>query len=242
VTTELVAADLSRHLAWMAEGHQYFLAKLAQLSDDELSAPSALPGWTGRHLLSHVGHNARAIGRLVHWAASGQPTPMYPDSGARAAEIGLGACWHPQRLRSFVEAEHDALAATLAQLDDKHLATTVVTAQGRHVPAAILPWLRTREVWIHAVDLHRDADFPDFPAALLDELMADVLRWRRDVRAETVRVRPSDRELRAALDEPTYPEQVEGRTADLVRWLTGRGAANIQTLNLAALPTLSAWL
>jgi maleylpyruvate isomerase len=242
MTIDLAAAELSMHLGWMTEGHQYFLARLAQLSDDELSAPSALPGWTGRHILSHVGHNARAIGRLVHWAASQEPTPMYPDTGARAAEIALGASWNAQRLRAFVEAEQVELAAALDQLDKEHLATEVVTAQGRHVPAAVLPWLRTREVWIHAVDLHPDADFSDFPPALLDELMVDVLRWRRDVRGETVQVRPTDRDLAPALDEPAPPEWVEGRAADLVRWLTGRRAANIQTLNRSALPTLGAWL
>jgi maleylpyruvate isomerase len=226
----------------MTEGHRYFLARLAQVSDDELFAPSALPGWTGRHILSHVGHNARAVRRLAHWAATGEPTPMYSAPTARATEIALGAHWSPQRLRSFVEAEQDELAAALEQLDDEHVATEVVTAQGRHVPAAILPWLRTREVWIHAVDLHRDADFSDFPPALLDELMVDVLRCRRDVRGETVRVRPSDRDRIPALDEPAPPAWIEGRTADLVRWLTGRGAANIQTSNHSALPTLGAWL
>jgi maleylpyruvate isomerase len=167
---------------------------------------------------------------------------MYPDTGARAAEIALGARWRAQRLRSFVELEQDELAAALEQLDNDHLATEVVTAQGRHVPAAVLPWLRTREVWIHAVDLHPEADFSDFPPALLDELMVDVLRWRREVRGETVRVRPTDRDLAPALDEPAPPGWVEGRAADLVRWLTGRGAANIQTSNHSALPTLGAWL
>jgi maleylpyruvate isomerase len=237
-----MARALSRHLGWMTEGHRNFLDRLALLSDDQLLAPSALPGWTGRHILSHVGHNARAIGRLAHWAATGEPTPMYSASTARATEIALGARWHPQRLRSFVEVEQDELAAALAQLDNEQLATEVVTAQGRRMLAAVLPWLRTREVWIHAVDLHRDADFSDFPPALLDELMVDVLRCRRDVRGETVRVRPSDRDRIPALDEPAPPEWIEGRTADLVRWLTGRGAANIQTSNHSALPTLGAWL
>jgi maleylpyruvate isomerase len=226
----------------MTEGHRYFLATLAQVSDDELSAPSALPGWTGRHILSHVGHNARAVGRLAYWAATGQPTPMYSAATARAAEIALGARWHPRRLRSFVEVEQDELAAALERLDNEQLATEVITAQGRHVTAAALPWLRTREVWIHAVDLHRHADFSDFPSALLDELMVDVLRWRRDVGGETVRVRPSDRDLTPALDEPVPAEWIEGRAADLARWLTGRGAANLQTSNHCALPTLSAWL
>jgi maleylpyruvate isomerase len=242
MTTAPVTTALSRHLGWMTEGHRYFLARLAQVSDDELFAPSALPGWTGRHILSHVGHNARAVRRLAHWAATGEPTAMYSAPSARAAEIALGASWHPQRLRTFVEVEQDALAAELQQLDNEHLATEVVTARGRHVPASVLPWLRTREVWIHAVDLHRDADFSDFPPALLDELMADVLRWRRDVRGENVRVRPIDRNLAVALDESAPPEWIDGRTADLVRWLTGRGAVNIETSDHSALPTLGAWL
>src|SRR5437762_12262715 len=110
----------------MTEGHRYFLARLAQASDDELSAPSALPGWTGRHILSHVGHNARAVGRLAHWAATGVPTPMYPGPTARAGEIALGARWDGQRLRLFVEAEQQALAAALEKMDAQQWATEVV--------------------------------------------------------------------------------------------------------------------
>ncbi len=290
----------------MTEGHRYFLARLAQVSDDELSAPSALPGWTGRHILSHVGHNARAVGRLAHWAATGEPTPMYSGPDARAAEIALGARWDPARLRSFVVVEQDALAAAFEKLDVEHWATEVVTAQGRHVTAAALPWLRTREVWIHAADLHGAADFSDFPPPLLDELIADVLRWRRAVREEALQVRacpvdlggcprrsrrrsgkaeeesdtavvsatttmpasrprrlgnpvgvwaswappkihgtgpkPTDRDITPPSDVQAPPVWIEGRTADLARWLTGRGAANIQTSDQSALPTLGPWL
>src|SRR5258706_7830803 len=140
--TDRVAADLSRHLGWMAEGDRYFLARLAQVSDDELSGPSALPGWTGRHILSHVGHNARALGRLAYWAATGVPTSMYSGPTARAAEIVLGARWDGQRLRLFVEFEQDALGAALDKLYTEHWETEVVTAQGRQVTAAAIPWLR----------------------------------------------------------------------------------------------------
>src|SRR5260370_19218039 len=166
--TDRAAADLSRHLGWMTEGHRYVLARLAQASDDEPSAPSALPGWTGRHILSHVGHNARALGRLAHWAATGEPTPMYPGRSARAAEIALGARWDPDRLRSLGEVEQDALAAAFEKLDVEHWATDVGTAQGRHFTAAALPSLRTPEVWCHATDLHGAAVFPVFPTTLID--------------------------------------------------------------------------
>ena len=226
----------------MAEGHRYVLARLAQASDDELSAPSALPGWTGRHILSHVGHNARALGRLAHWAATGEPAPMYSGPSARAAEIALGARWGPDRLRSFVEVEQDALATAFGKLEAGHWATEVVTAQGRHVTAAALPWLRTREVWVHAADLHGAADFRDFPPTLLDELIVDVLRFRREARDEALQVRPADRDIIPPFGGQAPPVRIGGRTADLARWLTGRGAVNIRASGQSALPTLGPWL
>jgi maleylpyruvate isomerase len=242
VTTDLVTTDLSRHLVWMTEGHRFFMAGLAQVSDDELLAPSALPGWTGRHILSHVGYNARAVARLASWAATGVPTPMYSGTTARADEIALGAQWDAQRLRSFVEVEQEALAAALEKLDVEQWATEVVTAQGRLVTAAALPWLRTRELWVHATDLYDVADFSDFPPPLLDELIVDVLRRRRDANGEILQVRPTDRHRTSPFDGPAPPVWIEGRTADLARWLTGRGAANIHTSDDSVLPTLGPWL
>jgi maleylpyruvate isomerase len=226
----------------MTQGHRYFLARLAQVSDDELAAPSALPGWTGRHILSHVGHNARALGRLAHWAATGEPTAMYAGPTARAAEIALGARWSAERLRSFVVVEQDALTAAFEKLDAEHWATEVVTAQGRHVAAAALPWLRTRELWVHAADLHGGADFSDFPPPVLDELIVDALRWRRAVRKEALQVRPTDRDVSPPFDGPAHPVWIDGRAADLARWLTGRGTANIQASDQSALPALGHWL
>jgi maleylpyruvate isomerase len=226
----------------MTEGHRFFLAGLAQVSDDDLRAPSALPGWTGRHLLSHVGHNARAVGRLARWAATGVRTPMYSGPTARAAEIELGAHWDGQRLRSFVEVEQDALAVALEKLNADQWANEVVTAQGRHVTATVLPWLRTRELWVHATDLYDAADFSDFPPALLDELIVDVLRRRRDANGEVVHVAPTDRDRTPPFDGPAPGVWIEGRTADLVRWLTGRGAVNIHTSDRSVLPTLGPWL
>jgi len=167
---------------------------------------------------------------------------MYPGLTARAAEIALGAHWDAGRLRSFVEVEQDALAAAFEKLDAEHWATEVVTAQGRHVTAAALPWLRTREIWVHAADLHGAADFSDFPPPLLDELIIDVLRFRRDARGEAVRVRPTDRDLTPPFDGPAPPVWVEGRAADLARWLTGRGAVNIRASGQSALPPLRPWL
>jgi maleylpyruvate isomerase len=86
--------------------------------------------------------------------------------------------------------------------------------------------LRTREVWIHAVDLGTGFGFDDFPADLLDALITDVtsLRQRRDDGPAAV-ILPQDREdgWRVVTDAVGgEPLVVRGSTAQLAAWLTGR--------------------
>jgi maleylpyruvate isomerase len=233
---------LDRHLHWMAEGHRYFLGRLERMSDEELLKPTALPGWTGRHLLSHIGHNAQALARLAHWACSGEPTPMYRSPSARADEIESGASWPAPELRAFIVYEHDQLVAMLAQLTEQSWRAQVTTAQGRAVSASTIPWLRSRELWIHATDLRYGTGFDDFPAEFLDELLLDVLIRRRSGSARAVSVRATDR-TRPDIPEDHGARRVEGSAAELARWLTGRGGADVlQTFDGSLLPELSPWL
>jgi maleylpyruvate isomerase len=238
-----ISPALGRHLEWMSAGHAHFLARLDDLTDQDLLKPTALAGWTGRHLLSHVGHNARALGRLAHWAASGEPTPMYADAQARAAEIELGARWAAPQLRAFVRQEQARLSSSLEALDPTHWATDVVTAQGRTVTASAVPWLRARELWIHATDLHGGLGFERFPAEFLDELLVDVLARRR-ASGWPVRVRATDRPYTVdLLDVDDDTGLVEAPAAVLARWLTGRGGADaVRTNDGAEPPKLSPWL
>ena len=72
---------------WMDDGTRLFLGALADLGDDDLDRPLALPGWTGRHVVAHVHYNARALGRLVQWATTGTENRMYASPEQRASEI-----------------------------------------------------------------------------------------------------------------------------------------------------------
>ncbi|MEU8615746.1 maleylpyruvate isomerase N-terminal domain-containing protein, partial [Actinoplanes sp. NPDC048791] len=47
------------------------------LEDSAMSAPSALPGWTVGHVLTHVARNADAYTNLLTWARTGVETPAY---------------------------------------------------------------------------------------------------------------------------------------------------------------------
>ncbi|MGW4379174.1 maleylpyruvate isomerase family mycothiol-dependent enzyme [Kitasatospora sp. NPDC004531] len=226
----------------MADGEAYFLASLRLNSDQDVDGPSRLPGWSGRHLLSHLGHNAAALGRLVHWAATGEATPMYASPQARAEEIEAGALMPVARLRAFVEEEQQKLAVALNGLGDAAWRAQVVTAQGRTVPAGVIPWLRAREVWIHACDLPVGGDFTAFPDGFVDALIDDALDRRRTAQDIDVVVRPTDRAVEPD-EEPPVPNCVQGPSAALARWLTGRGTPpGLSTPAGTTLPGLSAWL
>lgn len=232
----------TRAPAWMQDGTRLLLAAVDELSDDELDGPTALAGWTRRHLLAHVGYNAQALRRLTSWARTGERSPMYASAEQRAAEIADGATWDAARLRAFVHDTARALADDLAALDDDAWQREVVTAQGRTVPATEIVWMRTREVAVHAVDLDTGLSFDDLPADLCAALVADVAALRStraDGPALALTSISGDAWQVAGGGDPT---RVRAEACALARWLTGRGAEGLRTAEGRPVPALGPWI
>ncbi|MGW4107598.1 maleylpyruvate isomerase N-terminal domain-containing protein [Streptomyces sp. NPDC004976] len=161
--------------AWARTGTELMLDAVAGLDEAAFSAPSLLPDWTRKHLVAHVAANADALVNLVHWAATGEETPMYASAGERAAGIAKGPALPADELRSWLSASAQRLAAGLDGLTDEQWQHEVVTAQGRTVPATELPWMRAREVCVHAVDLGTGAvTFAGLPKGFLTALVAEI--------------------------------------------------------------------
>ena len=140
-----------RTLAWMKDGTERLLADLAGLPDEALAAPTALPGWTRRHLLAHLAANAGALRNLVYWARTSEERRMYASQQQRDADIAAGAARPADELRAWVESSAAELAADLDALPGPAWEATVITAQGVTRAAAEIPWMRVREVYVHAV-------------------------------------------------------------------------------------------
>ena len=163
---ELLAALLQAR-----RGTAFFARKLNELSDAELDGDSLLPGWTRRHITAHIGYNARAIARLIEWAATGVETPMYASTEVRDHEIDFGATLTPIALRHLFDHSAVHLNVEWRDLPEDAWHHKVRTIQGREVPATETVWMRTREVWMHAVDLDNGATFADIPAPVLERLL-----------------------------------------------------------------------
>ncbi|MFI5426563.1 maleylpyruvate isomerase N-terminal domain-containing protein [Aeromicrobium sp. UC242_57] len=100
--------------------------------------------------------------------------PTYASAGQRAADIELGASYPRQRLIDDLRRSADNLAVGLAALDEQAWSREVVTAQGRTIDATEIPWLRAREVCVHAVDLGLGATFSDLPPSFVDALVVEI--------------------------------------------------------------------
>jgi maleylpyruvate isomerase len=215
--------DLDATRPWLRAGTAHVLAVVDKLTDDDFRASSALPGWTRAHVVGHLARNAEALVRLAAWARTGVETPMYADGEQRAAEIEQSAGLPAHVLRAQVADTATALEAALDELTGDQWQEPVRSALGRAIPAAEVPWMRIREVWLHAVDLDAGATVDDLPSGVVDLLLDDVigaLSTKHD--CPSVELVPTDRNRTWRLGTVPAAVTVQDRAAALVGWLTGR--------------------
>lgn len=229
-------------LRWVTEGTALVRRALDGLdSDDALGGPSALQGWTRKHLLAHIAANADAVGNLVAWARTGVETPMYTSRAQRNADIEAGALRPAVDLLAWFERSAAALADAFASLSDEEWEHLIVTGQGRTVPATETPWMRAREVMVHAVDLAGDVTFTDLPEDFLAALADDIVTKRGATGGRPVSVRASDTDVSLELAGAGDPVLVSGPLAQVVAWLAGRTYTGLSAEG-GAVPELGPWL
>ncbi|MBM4607759.1 maleylpyruvate isomerase [Rhodococcus hoagii] len=133
--------DLAERLDIAREAHAYFAQKLAELSDEEMSGPSLLDGWTRKHLVGHVGYNAAALCR----SSTGRP-----PGGDTDVRVGGASGTRDRRGRNAQRRVVSKLSSRAALNSTRSGARSrtppwtaeVRTAQGRTVPASETAWMR----------------------------------------------------------------------------------------------------
>jgi maleylpyruvate isomerase len=225
-------------LGWMADGTRMLLTDLVALPDQALAAPTALPGWTRRYLLAHVAANAGALRNLVHWARTGEERRMYASNEQRDADIATGARLPVAELRAWIESSAQALAADLDAMPGQAWNAKVITAQGLARSASEIPWMRVREVYVHAIDLGAGTRWTDLPAEFLTVLLDDVTARRSSKGGgPALAVAATDTGHTWEVVGAGAPLPVSAPLGDLAAYLTGRPAPELK-----AAPALPAWL
>jgi maleylpyruvate isomerase len=226
---------------WVLIGTELTFEAVVSLDDAGYAAPSGLPGWSRAHVAAHVAANAEALSNLVRWAATGEPTPMYASPEERAAGIERGRALPAAELTAWLRRSADALEAGMDALTEGQWQARVVTAQGRTVPATELPWMRSREVCVHAVDLAAGVTFADLPAEFLAALCDDVVGKRAAAPGPAVTLRAAAASATWELPGEGEAALVTGELHEIAGYLTGRDT-QLRATDGSPAPVLGAWL
>jgi maleylpyruvate isomerase len=216
------------------------------LTDAEVPGPSRLPGWTRGHVLAHLADNAEAFAAVLGRARDADDAGlMYASRQSRDRSIEAGAT-RPgaDHVRRLLAGAH-RMTAAWRDLPADRLDATVSGTAGWTRPVRDVPWMRWREVALHAVDLGWPSGFTTadpLPARLVDESVQALVDHPD---APALVVTDTDRGTgwtvgtgRRAENEPL---RVEGPTGELALWITGRSDGSVLTAS-GPLPTLPPWL
>jgi maleylpyruvate isomerase len=209
------------------------------LDDAAVAAPSLLPGWSRGHVLTHLARNADALTNLLTWARTGVETPAYASAAARDEAIEAGAGRSAAEQVADLLAAHERLGDAAAAMPAPAWAFVIPS---RKQPAAVLPWVRLREVEVHHVDLgtgYSPTEWTDaFAMRLLREIVADP-----PAGAPALVLRPFGLEHPLTIGDATGAPVVGGPTRAIAAWLSGRGdGAGLTVAPDGALPTPTVWM
>lgn len=247
-TTSSSAADVpeSTRLDDLADPGQYLhavrvitdetdrLMDTVKAMDQESARASSLcEGWSRAHLLSHLARNADAVGRLVHWARTGEETPMYPSPESRDADIEAGAVHTVADLEGDVEASADRLLEGLMGMTPGGTGVTVRLRGDHPLASHELPLMRAYEVVLHHLDLDTGYRLDGTDPALLHRLLREAVKRLTGRRAPAMTLRT---DAGTPYEVSGGGPEVSGSAADLVAWATRRSDGARLTGDLPDLP------
>src|SRR4051794_5444097 len=142
-------SSLAAALDEMAAATDRLLATVDDLTEEAAHAPSALPGWTRAHVLTHLARNADGLGTLAQAARTGEAREMYAGGRAgRDAAIEAGASRALGDLRLDLNDSSERLLEQFADFPAEGLERELETLRGTWFGWE-LPLMRTREVELH---------------------------------------------------------------------------------------------
>lgn len=194
----------------------------AKLTDDDVQAPSALPGWTRGHVLAHLAGISNAMARQLEYAGRGETVELY-DGGqeGRNKAIGMAAGRDAATHQADLQAGLDRALAAFDRVEDPGSGgagwqAPIAYRGGVVLDGGLALW---RELVIHASDLGAGRG-PETWNRQFCEHLFDFL---------SARVAPGDRLVLQPLGLPPVSIGTGGRSTvvsgmitDIAAWLAGR--------------------
>ncbi len=208
----------------LAEATGRLLATAARLTDEDLRAPSLLPGWTRGHVLTHVARNADSYVNLLSWACTGVRTPQYASARAREADIEAGAARPAAEQLADLRDSAGRFAAAVRRMPAAAWTALVSGMNPPDHPAWYVPIRRLREVEVHHADLGAGYGWADWPETYVRRELHDTMLWlgSESPAGEVVAREPGTGEVVRTWTGLGDGPVVEGTPRELLAWLAGR--------------------
>lgn len=203
-------------VAEVHSGHLRLAGLVADLTDEQVRAPSALPDWSRAHVLAHLTNLANAFVRQTEHALRDELIEVYAGGRpARDAAIESGARQTAAQLTGALQQAHAGLRQAWSALTPQDWARKVTYRDGDLRDVLRCHW---REVEIHTTDL------------LLGYTPA---QWRPDFSRHVIDFLGPRNTAAVAID---------GKPADVAAWLAGRTSTGpVSARGAAELPELGPW-
>ena len=216
-----------------------YLADIEGLTDDQVREPTALPGWTRAHVITHLSRNADALSAVLRAAQEGREIAMYPDQEERDAEIEAGAGRSAAEIIEDAAASWGRMLQAENEIHDSHLDTTFTRRTGTEpIKVRHVGHLRRTEVEIH----HADLLLGYTPANWPHDFSRDLISRRQNELAEGPSMRLSSTDADGLWKfGPGHGPEITGTIGDLAWWLVGRGDGSNLVSSTGELPKLPRW-
>lgn len=224
-----------------------FRDRIRFLTDDDVRAPSHLPGWSRGHVLAHVSGVADGMARQLEYAVRGETIELY-DGGAegRNRAIEEGAVLNADRHRRELSTSLDRVLAAFHGLQAADWQAPISYRSGVVRDGGLALW---RELVIHLTDLGVGVEADTWSPQLCEHLFGFLsARVPAGVRLRLQPLGLAPRVLGgSAPGEPVSSTvSVNGMATDIAAWLAGR-TPNLASLRAEAaadgvdLPKLLPW-
>ncbi len=240
-----IAAAVVRDLDVLRAANERFRRTVDALDAAALAAPSALPGWSRAHVLTHIARNADAMRNLLLSARSTIPVRMYASGELRDADIAAGAT-RPAALVALdaVSSGERFVLDAAAQPPSSWTVTFPRTLVGRDLTAAEVPTHRLVELETHHVDLDAGYGWADQPAEVHDAVLDRVGARFAAAGFPPAELIAIDTGRRVRIGEGTHGDStrtISGPAAELVAWALGRTDGAALLVEGGALPPSPGW-
>lgn len=214
------------------------------LSDEQITEPCLLPGWTRGHVLTHIARNADGLANLLSWAKTGEETRQYASLEARQQDIAAGAGRPAGEIAADIASSAKSFTDLARELPEDAWLAQVRMIRGSGMPAWSVLGRRLFEVEVHHVDLgcgYRPDDWPEW--FVTDELYRITGGLTQNPEAPSVVLNDGQtgRQYFVHADATTEPV-ITGAGYALLAWLLGRdGGEELSAIPDGPLPGIPAY-